>query len=121
MSDQNPTGQDPNGKPAIGDTIRAKLEEYEVDRHLHDLASQAEHVVRQGIAKVGELAHDHREDIDRLLDKAASAVDRRTEGRHAEKITQVRGSLERGVERIAEQRPGGTSDGPGSGVPPSNG
>jgi hypothetical protein len=103
------------------------MDEYEVDRHLNELATTLENAVRTGISKAGEFAHEHKGDIERLFDKAASAVDRHTDGRHADKIQQVRGSLGRGVDRIADQREDGTPDeGPdgtagGSGVPPSNG
>lgn len=136
MTDQQPSdpSQDPSPRPPLADTIRAKMEEYEVDRHLNELATTLEGAVRQGVAKVGELAHEHKGDIDRLLDKAAGAVDRHTDGKHADRISQVRGSLERGVVRIADQRDGATpapdgagaaadSDGetPASDVPPSNG
>jgi RNA-splicing ligase RtcB len=123
MSDQpsDKSAQNPSDKPPLGESLRAKMDEYELDRHLKELASSLEHAVRQGVAKAGELAHEHQGDIDRLLEKAASAVDRRTDGKHAERISQVRGSLERGVEKIADQRSGGTPDGPGSDVPPSNG
>jgi hypothetical protein len=113
--------QGPSPK-SFGESVRAKLDEYEVERHLNELAGSLEHAVRQGVAKAGELAHEHKGDIERLFDKAAGAVDRRTDGRHADKISQVRGSLERGVDRIAEHRPGGpTDEAPGSDVPPSNG
>jgi hypothetical protein len=93
-------------KPPISETIRAKMEEYEVERRVNELASQAEHAVRQGIAKAGELTYEHRGDIERWLDKAAGAVDRRTDGKHADRIVEVRGRLERGVEKLVEQRPG---------------
>jgi RNA-splicing ligase RtcB len=132
MSDQpadqpQPTPPPPSSKPPLADTIRAKMEEYDVDRHLNDLASTLESAVRQGVAKAGELAHEHKGDIDRLLDKAAGAVDRHTDGKHADRISQVRGSLDRGVEKIAEQRAGVTpedgeaGESPASDVPPSNG
>jgi ElaB/YqjD/DUF883 family membrane-anchored ribosome-binding protein len=123
-SPQDQSSQNPSERPPLAETIRAKMEELEVDRHLSELASTLEHAVRSGAAKAGELAHEHRGDIDRLIDKAVSAVDRRTEGKHADKIQQVRGSLERGVDRIAEQRDDGAPDdrdGPASDVPPSNG
>lgn len=107
MSEQH---ENPSDQP-LGERIRAKLDEYEVERHLNELATTVEHAVRQGMTRAGEIVHDHQDDIDGWLDKAASVVDRRTEGRHAEKISQVRGSLERGVERIADQRHGGTTDG----------
>jgi RNA-splicing ligase RtcB len=96
------------------------MDEYEVDRHLNELASTLEHAVRTGVAKAGEFAHEHKGDLERLIDKAAEAVDRRTSGKHADTISQVRGSLERGVDKIAGQRgDAGSSD--DSDVPPSNG
>jgi RNA-splicing ligase RtcB len=124
---ENPQDQPsdrPSDRPPLAETIRAKMDEYEVDRHLNEIATTLENAVRQGVAKAGELAHEHRGDIERLIDKAAGAVDRRTEGKHADRIQQVRGTLERGVHRIAEQRDSGTpgeTDGPASDVPPSNG
>jgi MT0933-like antitoxin protein len=106
QSDQpsDPSSSSSSGRPPIGESIRAKIDEYEVERHLAELAGTVEHAVRQGVARAGELAHEHRGDIERLIDKAATAADRRTEGRHAERIAHVRGSLERGVEKIADQR-----------------
>jgi len=119
---ENPENHQPPAGRSLGESIRAKLEEYELDRHLDELADTVEHAVRQGVAKVGELAHEHKGDIERLFDKAANVVDRRTEGRHADKINQVRGSIERGMDRIAEHRTGGTPDDPPEPhVPPSNG
>ena len=94
-------------KPPIGETIKAKLEQYQVERRVSELATQAEHLLEQGRARAAELARDHRDDIDRLLDRATDAVDRRTEGRHASRIGQVRHHLDRGVERLAEQDPDG--------------
>jgi RNA-splicing ligase RtcB len=123
-SPQDQSSQDPSERPPLAETIRAKMEEYDVDRHLNEIASTLENAVRSGVAKAGALAHEHRGDIDRLIDKALSAVDRSTDGKHADKMQQVRGTLERGVDRIVEQRDGGApddSDGPASDVPPSNG
>ena len=111
----------PSDRPPLADQIRAKMDEYEVDRHLNELASTLESAVRTGMAQAGELAHEHKGDLERLFDKAASAVDRRTDGKHADTIQQVRGSLERGVDKIADQRTDTTPDEPGSDVPPSNG
>jgi MT0933-like antitoxin protein len=114
MSDQPP--DQPPDQPGWEHALRGKMQELGVDRHLQELASTVESAVREGLARAGDLVHDHRGDIDRLLDQAAGLVDRHTDGRHGDRITQVRGSLERGVERLAEQRPGGPGD-----VPPSNG
>lgn len=111
-----------SSRPPLADQIRAKMDEYEVDRHLNELATTLEHAVRTGMTKAGEFAHEHKGDFERLIDKVASTVDQRTDGKHADKIQQVRGSLERGVDKIAEQR-GDGAPGPQGGpdVPPSNG
>lgn len=116
--------EDSSSSRPLADQIRAKMEEYEVDRHLNELATTLEHAVRTGLEKAGEFAHEHKGDFERLIDKAAGVVDRRTDGKHADKIQQVRGSLERGVDKIADQR--GSTDGRpdepgGSDIPPSNG
>jgi hypothetical protein len=108
-------------RPPLADQIRSKMDEYEVDRRLTELATTIEGAVRTGMTKAGEFAHEHKGDLERLFDKAADAVDRRTDGKHADTIQQVRGSLERGVDKIADQRTDGTPDEPGSDVPPSNG
>ncbi len=115
---EDPTSETPaSDRPPLADQIRAKMDEYEVERHLNDLATSVEQAVRTGMAKAGELAHEHKGDLERLFDKAAGAVDRRTDGKHADTIQQVRGSLERGVDKIAEQRADGTPDEPGPDVP----
>jgi RNA-splicing ligase RtcB len=121
---QDPSSQSSSERPPLADAIRAKLEEHEVDRHLNEIAATLEDAVRSGVSKAGAFAHEHRADIDRLIDKAVSAVDRRTDGKHADKLQQMRGSLERGVDRIVEHGEDGAPDdaaGPVSDVPPSNG
>jgi hypothetical protein len=117
------SSETPSDRPPLADQLRAKMDEYEIDRHLNELATSLEHAVRLGLQKAGELAHEHRGDIDRLFEKVASAVDTRTDGRHADTIDHVRGSLGRGVDKIAGQRDDGTPGEPGSqgDVPPSNG
>jgi hypothetical protein len=96
---------EPSEGVPFAETLRAKLEEYDVERHLGDFAAQVEHLVRQGVETVGAIAHEHRDDIGGFLSRTAEALDRRTDGRHAETISEVRGQLERGVERLAEHRP----------------
>ena len=92
-------------KKPITDALKDKLDELEVERRLSELAAQAEEVVVKGIARAGELTDDNRDRIEELLDRAGGALDRRTEGKYAEQIGRVRTTLERGVDRLAAQRP----------------
>lgn len=89
-------------KPPIGETIRAKLEEYDVERRVGELATQAEALVGQGMARAGAFTREHRHDLDRFLDRASDEIARRTDGRHADHVDQVRRSIERGADRLAE-------------------
>jgi hypothetical protein len=112
---QRPADLPSSAGTPFAEKVRATFEEYDVERHLGELAAQVEQVVRQGVETVGALAHEHRDDIGGFLSRTAEALDRRTDGRHAETINDVRGQLERGLQRIAEQRP---PDGPAAGPDP---
>jgi hypothetical protein len=103
-------------KPSFAEQVKALLDEYEVERRLTALADEADQLVRQGLARVGELAHEHREDLGRLLDRAADAVNGRTDGRHAQSVEDVRGVLVRGMDKLAEHRaePDATDDSDGT-------
>jgi hypothetical protein len=91
-------------KPSFADQVRALLDEYQVERRVTELAEQADQLVRQGLSWAGEFAHEHREDVGRLLDRAADAVNGRTEGRHASTVEDVRGVLVRGMDKLTEHR-----------------
>ena len=57
-------------KPPISETIKAKLEQYEVERHVSEFAAQAEQLLEQGKARAGELAREHRErGVERLAEQ----------------------------------------------------
>lgn len=91
-------------QPSFPEQVRAWMDENHVEQRLTELAQHADELVRQGLAKAGEFAHEHREDVGRLLDRAADAVNGRTEGRHASSVEDVRGIVSRGVDKLAEHR-----------------
>lgn len=70
-----------------------------------DFAEQAQEALRRGVAKAGELAHEKADDIADLLDKTGARLDQRTEGKYAGQIDRVKGTLNQGVAKLAEQRP----------------
>lgn len=92
-------------KPPLTDRIKARLEELDVEGHLGELVGQTGEAVSRGVARAGELAHQHREQIDGLLDRASGRLDLRTDGRFADRISRARTSLDRGVDRIEQRRP----------------
>lgn len=89
----------------LTESLKAKLDDLQLERRITEITTQAEDLVVRGLAKAGEAAHDHRDQIGGLLDKAGQAVDQRTDGRYADKVSRVRSQVERGVDRLAERRP----------------
>jgi hypothetical protein len=91
-------------KPPISETIKAKLEELEVEQRLEELVSEVSELVAHGVNRAGEIVHDHRDDITAFLDRAAALVDRGFDHKQTARVDSLRGQLERGVDRIAEHR-----------------
>lgn len=111
-------------KKPITDALKGKLDELDLERHLSELIAQAEDVVVRGVERAGELTHEHRDQIEGLLDRAGHAVDSRTEGRYADRLERLRSQLDRGVEKLAEQRrtdEAPPTDGPTTGDHPTDG
>jgi hypothetical protein len=91
-------------KPPLAERIRARFEELGVDGQVSELVGRAEEALSRGAARAGELTHQHREQIDGVLDRAGGRLDLRTEGRYADRINRARHRLDRGVDRIEERR-----------------
>lgn len=89
----------------INETLKAKIDELDLDRRLNVLVEDAERAFHQAVAKAGTLAHEHRDDVDRTLDSLSERWEQRTEGRYADRVEQVRARLETGLDRLAEHRP----------------
>ena len=89
----------------INETLKQKIDELDLDRRLNDFSEHAEDAVRRTLDTAAEYAHEHQDDVDRLLTRMSTSIDERTDGKYADKVTKVREQLDRGVERLAERRP----------------
>ena len=89
----------------INETLKQKIDEFDLDRRLNEASIQAEQALRRALETAAEYADDHRDDIDRLLTRVSTTIDERTDGKYADKVTKVRAQLDRGVEKLAERRP----------------
>ncbi|HRW20128.1 MAG TPA: antitoxin [Dermatophilaceae bacterium] len=89
----------------ITETLKAKLDELDLDRRLDELTEATEQALKRGLERAGDLAHDNRDKVTAFLDKAASTANEKTEGKYAETITKVRGQVVEGVDKLAAKRP----------------
>jgi ElaB/YqjD/DUF883 family membrane-anchored ribosome-binding protein len=89
----------------INETLKQKIDELDLDRRLNDLVVQAEQTLHRAVETAGDYAHEHREDVDRVLTRMSERIDQRTEGKYADQVSKVRQQVVLGVEKLAEKRP----------------
>lgn len=82
-----------------------------IQAQLKDLADTANQRMGEVRAKLGSLAHDNREKVSDLLDKAGHVFDDKTQGKYADKISKAKDQALHLVDKVAEARSGAT-DGP---------
>jgi hypothetical protein len=88
----------------INETLKQKIDDLDLDRRLNEAVVQAEKAVTQAVESAGSYAHEHRDDVERLLTRFSTSIDERTDGKYADQVTRVRTQLERGVDKLAERR-----------------
>ncbi len=101
----------------INDTLKAKIDDLDLDRRLDELTSVTHKALQDAKAQLGSLAHDNRAKVDEWLHKATDGLDARTDGKYRDKIAKFSASVEGLVDKVAAQRPqpadaGAASPGP---------
>jgi hypothetical protein len=94
----------------ISETLKQKIDELELDRRLSEATVAGEKALKQALAKAGEYAHDNREKAEALLDKAAAAIDEKTDGKYAQKLGRVKDQVRAGIDKLADQRDPSSAD-----------
>ena len=87
----------------VTDTLKQMVEELELERRLAEVAEAAEKAVHGALQKAGDYAHSHASDVERMLDKAGTTFDERTDGKYADTVAKVKEQVRLGVERLAER------------------
>jgi ElaB/YqjD/DUF883 family membrane-anchored ribosome-binding protein len=89
----------------INETLKRKIDELDLDRRVNDFVIQAETVLKRAVETAGDFAHEHRDDVDRALDRVSARFEERTDGKYSAQVSKVRGQVELGLEKLAERRP----------------
>ena len=96
------------------DKLKKKAEELDLKTKADHLAEQAKEAAQQAKEKAGELAHENRDKVEDLVEKAGSVIDDKTGGKYTDKIAKAKEQVAKGVDKVAEGRP--VSDVPGPDV-----
>lgn len=87
--------------------VKAKAEEWDVQGKAEKLAAEVDKVAHEAKDKAATYADENRDKVASGLDKAGAKIDERTKGQYADKIVKAKEQVAKGVDKLAEQRPGG--------------
>jgi MT0933-like antitoxin protein len=95
------------GRPAMKftDQIKAKAEELNLSGKLDQLGDAASKAMTDAKHKAGSVAHDQKDKVENLLDKAGSVIDGRTDGKYADKVAKAKQKAGGLVDKVASHRP----------------
>jgi ElaB/YqjD/DUF883 family membrane-anchored ribosome-binding protein len=89
----------------INETLKNIIDELDLDRRVNEFVGQTETLLKRAVETAADFAHEHRDDVDRALDRITAQIEDRTDGRYADQVGKVRGQVEIGLTRLAERRP----------------
>jgi hypothetical protein len=85
--------------------MKKKAQELELDKKAKDLQEAAATAARQAREKAGDFTAENRSKIDGYVEKAATTIDAKTEGKYADKVAQAKQTVGKGVDKVAEGSP----------------
>ncbi|HNJ78780.1 MAG TPA: antitoxin [Marmoricola sp.] len=92
---------------SFNETLKQKIDEWDLDRRANELAIQAERGVNLAMDKASELASQHQGEIASWLDRAGEMVDEKTQGKYAEQVAKVREGLSTSLGKLADRHQAG--------------
>lgn len=93
------------------DKVKQKAEQYDLQGKAEQFADAVEKTSKDAAQKAGELAHENRDKVTSGLDKVGEKIDKQTDGKYHDKVAKAKGSVTKGVDKLAEQRAKGATPG----------
>jgi hypothetical protein len=103
------------------DKMKKKAEELELDKKAKDLQEAATLAAKQAREKAGDFTAGNRDKIDGYVEKAATTIDAKTDGKYADKVAKAKQTVGKGVDKVAEGAPGGPGAAGGTAPSPTMG
>ena len=99
------------------DKMKKKAEELQLDKKAKDLQAAATTAAKQAREKAGDFTAENRHKIDGYVDKAATTIDTKTDGKYADKVAKAKAHVGKGVDKVAEGSPSAPGTAPTTGQP----
>jgi hypothetical protein len=91
---------------AFGEQLKHKADEVHLQDKAKDFGDAVAEVIKEAVALVAGLAQDNRPKVDDALNKAEAKLIQTNGGKHAETVTKVRASVDKGIDKLVEHNSG---------------
>jgi len=99
------------------DKMKKKAEELELDKKAKGLQATATAAAKQARVKASDYTAENRDKIDGYVEKAATTIDTKTDGKYADKVAKAKHHVGKGVDKVAEGSPSTPGTTPTTGQP----
>lgn len=87
------------------DNLIKKADELNLPTKAEQALRQADTYLHKAIEKAGQTTHDNQDKVTAFLDKAGRTIDEKTQGKYHSTVTKVRTQVDKGIVKLADQRP----------------
>ncbi|HEX5968216.1 MAG TPA: antitoxin [Intrasporangium sp.] len=89
----------------FGEQMKHKADEVNLQGKAKDFGDAVVEVLKAALGLAAGYAAENREKVDGALDKAARTIEEKTGGKHADTVTKVRAQVDKGIDKLVEQKP----------------
>ena len=90
----------------FGEQLKHKADEVHLQEKARDFGDAVADVLKEAVTLVAGLAQDNRPKVDEALNKAEAKLVQTNGGKHAETVTKVRASVDKGIDKLVEKNAG---------------
>lgn len=88
---------------SFGEQLKHKADEVHLQEKAKDFGDAVFQMAKAAVSAAAGYAQENREKVDGALDKASLKIDEKTGGKHADTVTKVRASVDKGIDKLVEQ------------------
>lgn len=103
---------------SFGDQMKHKAEEVRLQAKAKDFGDAVAEMLKTAASIAANYAKENREKVDGALDKVEGTIAEKTNGKHADTVTKVRATVDKGIDKLVEKKAQQTPAGPTPGATP---
>lgn len=88
---------------SFGEQLKHKADEVHFQEKAKDFGDAVVEMAKTVMSAAAGYAQENRGKVDGALDKAEAKIEEKTGGKHADTVTKVRSSVDKGIDKLVEQ------------------